>query len=308
MPGYKIEPVPNRKAPQALRFLVAGDRRDELVQAQAQTLERQTQAGRSDNACLWWARTWRGVLAAAMVYRNVGRTGMLFASPADAPGVNVEALAELERRVGTHMLQTGLSMVQTLLPPEAVADKTVLTRAGFARLARLTYMAWNLTRAGELAPAPPELEMRPLAQSSEAQLAEVILASYRQSLDCPAMEGVRRIEDVIAGHKAAGVYHPESWWIAIWCGQAAACLLLNENPTTGAADVVYLGVAPEFRGKGLGRTMLSHAARDAIRRGYGTMTLAVDADNRFAVALYESAGFRALHSREAFVMLGPKVR
>jgi GNAT superfamily N-acetyltransferase len=140
----------------------------------------------------------------------------------------------------------------------------------------------------------------------EATLAEIIKASYRQSMDCPALEGVRQIGDVIAGHKASGVYRPESWWIASWSGAPAGCLLLNDNPISGAADVVYLGVTPEFRGRGLGRAMLQHAANDIRRRGYGNMTLAVDAANPYALAIYQSVGFKPLFSRDAYALLKGK--
>ncbi len=303
--GKTIEAVPNRKQHQAVRFLIGGSRQDELVEAQALALERQTLAGRNGSSHLWWARRWRQPLAAALVFENVGRTGMLFASPAEAPGVDVETLIELLRKLGGFALGRGLSMVQSLMPPEARADKNVLERAGFARLAQLTYMNWDLSRFEPAAP-PGELGMLAVGQCGEAMLAEVITASYRQSMDCPALEGLRQIGDVIAGHKASGVYRPESWWIATWSGAPAGCMLLNDNPITGAADVIYLGVAPEFRGRGLGRAMLQHAAQDIRRRGYVNMTLAVDAANRYAAAIYQSAGFKPLFSRDAYVLAGTR--
>ena len=299
--GKTIEVVPTRKQHQAMRFLIGGSRQDELVDAQANALERQTLVGRSGASHLWWARSWRQCLAAAMVVENVGRTGMLFASPVEAPGVDIEALIELLRTLGDFALDKGLSMVQSLLPPEAQPDKTVLEKAGFVRLAQLTYMNWELSRF-EPSAGPNELEMLEVQRSGEAALAEVIMASYRQSLDCPALEGVRQIGDVIAGHKASGVYRPESWWVATWSGAPAGCLLLNDNPISGAADVIYLGVAPEFRGRGLGRAMLQHAAKDIRRRGYGNMTLAVDAANRYAVTIYQAVGFKPLFSRDAYIL------
>lgn len=303
--GKIIEAVPRRKQHQAVRFLIGGSRQDDVVDAHADNLERQMLAGRGASSHLWWARRWMQCLAAALVFENVGRTGMLFASPAQAPGVDVESLIELLRALGGFALGRGLSMVQSLLPPEAQADKAVLERAGFAKLAQLTYMNWDLSRFEPSAP-PAELQMLPVQTCGEAALAEVILASYRQSLDCPALEGVRQIGDVIAGHKASGVYHPESWWIATWSGAPAGCLLLNDNPLSGAADVVYLGVAPEFRGRGLGRAMILHAAKDIRRRGYGNMTLAVDAANPYALRIYQSVGFKPLFSRDAYALLKSK--
>ena len=52
-------------------------------------------------------------------------------------------------------------------------------------------------------------------------------------------------------------------------------------------------VAPEARGRGVGRALLSAAERWAADRGYQLLTLNVFVQNRGPQALYEEVGFRA---------------
>lgn len=56
------------------------------------------------------------------------------------------------------------------------------------------------------------------------------------------------------------------------------------------ADIV---VAPEARGRGVGRALLAEAERWSRDRGYRMLTLNVFVENRGPQALYEAAGFHA---------------
>jgi GNAT superfamily N-acetyltransferase len=56
------------------------------------------------------------------------------------------------------------------------------------------------------------------------------------------------------------------------------------------ADIV---VAPDARGRGVGRALLAAAERWSRDRGYRVLTLNVFAENRGPQSLYEEAGFQA---------------
>lgn len=56
-------------------------------------------------------------------------------------------------------------------------------------------------------------------------------------------------------------------------------------------NVHDLAVVPEYRGKGIGRALLTAAEAQALRRGCCKLTLEVQDDNRRARGLYESFGF-----------------
>jgi [ribosomal protein S18]-alanine N-acetyltransferase len=59
----------------------------------------------------------------------------------------------------------------------------------------------------------------------------------------------------------------------------------------GEAEILTLAVAPQARGKGLGRGLLQAAIKRARSMGAETMFLEVGADNPAALALYARLGF-----------------
>jgi ribosomal protein S18 acetylase RimI-like enzyme len=79
-------------------------------------------------------------------------------------------------------------------------------------------------------------------------------------------------------------------------------VLLAEIPTRDAWEVVYLGLTPVARGRGLGRITLRHAlelARPCVSR----LELAVDIRNTPATCLYRSAGFVVRDRRSVHLAL-----
>ena len=117
----------------------------------------------------------------------------------------------------------------------------------------------------------------------------------------PELEGARGLEDILAGHRAAGLFVPGRWQLGRLAGEpeAAAVLLLTEVPGRDAWEVVYLGITPAARGRGLGRAVIRHAL-EAARSHAPILELAVDLRNTPAVRLYRSTGFqprdrRAVH-------------
>jgi ribosomal protein S18 acetylase RimI-like enzyme len=70
-------------------------------------------------------------------------------------------------------------------------------------------------------------------------------------------------------------------------------------------NVHDLAVAPEFRGRGVGKALLDAVADDARRLGYCKVTLEVRADNATALELYRRAGFRTSEPAEQWFMAEP---
>jgi len=154
-------------------------------------------------------------------------------------------------------------------------------------------------------------ELRPRARPARDQqdgvvgrkgLERIIEATYVDSQDCPRLRGLRRMEDVVASHKASGIFRPQSWWIAAREGQPVGCVLVNDSAEDkGAAELVYLGVGSAHRRRGYGRAMLRHAMEQARRRGRKRMNVAVDSANAPAVRLYRHEGFRRTDQRDVYI-------
>jgi ribosomal protein S18 acetylase RimI-like enzyme len=59
----------------------------------------------------------------------------------------------------------------------------------------------------------------------------------------------------------------------------------------GQIELTYIGVAPEARGQGLGKSILAAFVESARAAGYTSVALSVETDNPAALALYTKFGF-----------------
>jgi GNAT superfamily N-acetyltransferase len=72
-------------------------------------------------------------------------------------------------------------------------------------------------------------------------------------------------------------------------GEPVACLMIVDHE--GNADVEWVAVVPEARGKGLAGRLLAHALADAAERGVETTTLVA---TKLGRPVYERLGYRPL--------------
>ena len=301
-----VQPVPAADYPRAMRFLAGGRRDDPRVRARAEGF-RQTAHSAGDRARLWWAFRGRHVRAVAMVLDTPGRASLLYYSPPTAPGVGKSALAGLVEAISRDAIDRGAAFVQAAVHPSATKDIRMLTEAGLSHLADLVDMRLDFDLSVPAPPAePPAWRWHPYEQITEAQLAEVVLATYERSLDCPRLRGLRTGEQVLAGHRATGVFCPAGWCIAYAPdGTPAGCLLVNDVADERASNVVYLGVVPACRGQGLAAAMLRRAESVARARDKLAITLAVDTRNTYAHSVYLRAGFVQVAERSVYAACAP---
>lgn len=299
-----IVTVPARRRDAALSFLLAGDAPQAWSRKRAARLKELLVPRSKPATMLFQAKRGQRCVAAAMIISTPGRVGILLHSPALADGVDPSALSQLIAAISQKALADGMAHVQTSLAPSASADISAVASGGLWLLAELVYMRRDLAEPVRGGAAPHDLTWRSYGQFDEDQLARVIAATYEGTLDCPVIAGLRGSADVIAGHKTSGIFTPASWWIADWSSKPAGCILVNDSPGASGAEVVYLGVAPEFRRRSLARTMLLRCAAQAKKNGKVILTLAADARNRPGLKLYESTGFCELFRRLVYV-LGP---
>ena len=104
---------------------------------------------------------------------------------------------------------------------------------------------------------------------------------------------------------------PDSSSVAPIIGFAGMWILLDE------AHVTTIGVAPDYRGRGLGEMLLLELIEEAMRRGAEWVTLEVRVSNDSAQALYAKYGFtrqgvrRRYYSdngEDAYIMWSPSIR
>ncbi|HZW31075.1 MAG TPA: GNAT family N-acetyltransferase [Isosphaeraceae bacterium] len=295
-----------RRVPSVLRDRLIADVLDEA------------RRGEVDLSGLWVARDRAGrILGALLTQPLAGKAAALWAPEVRASWGRARLAAALVEIALVDLTARGFRLVQAVLDesagPQAARD---LTRGGMPRVTELIYLERDTASPlppGAIGrgspdpalpahpPPPASFHWQPYGPEIEAEFRAVLEATYQGSLDMPELEGTRGLEDILDGHRGAGLFAPGHWQLGRIPGEpaAAAVLLMTEVPGRDAWEVIYLGLTPAARGRGLGRAVLRRAlelARDHTPR----LELAVDLRNTPAVRLYGAAGFtvrdrRAVH-------------
>jgi ribosomal protein S18 acetylase RimI-like enzyme len=210
-------------------------------------------------------------------------------------------------------------LAQTLLSPGEKAAQRAFEHGGFHELARLAYL-------GRPVPTPSEFEgftpwqlpsgvvARSVAsmgadnESTREALLRALSRSYEQTMDCPELCTLRAPEDVLDSHRSVNRFDPRWWWVIELDGEAEGAMLFTVCPDQGNIELVYLGISPRLRGRGLARDLmrsgmceLAMNARRVKGRERGRMTCAVDLKNEPARRVYRGLGFQMTAERVAMV-------
>lgn len=187
---------------------------------------------------------------------------------------------------------------QCLLTPEEAESAAWLADFGFTCNAELFFLARSLETPYLAGDSPADLSIEIFDdEANAARFATLIEHTYHDSLDCPQLNGTRTGVEALAGHRLSGEFHPRGWRLYRTGGCDAGVLLLNEHPDQDAVELTYFGIAPEFRGRGLGSKLLSDAITLSRSWNRAVLFLAVDARNDFANRLYAQAGFQEVARR-----------
>lgn len=214
-------------------------------------------------------------------------------APSETGSVLLRSAADLARSRQS-------AFVQALAEANDVRAGADFAAAGFEHPADLLFLVADCDSPG-VDDGPANLEWVPYQPEHHCRLANLVERTYVESRDCPGLDGVRAIDDVLAGYRATGQFDPDRWLIAVEDGQDVGCLLLADHPDDDQWELVYLGVAPEFRGLGLGRALTQRALSMARGAGRARVVLAVDAANAPAIEIYRQAGFEAWDRRAIFL-------
>ena len=253
---------------------------------------------------IWCAMDAEGVIKVTVLASpNPGRTAMLFAS---SPHSNEEAklVGQVIDRTCRGLRESDIGLAQALIEPSERLDQEAFGLGGLARLATLTYMERPVPRRRDGATPPdiPEgIRLERYQSEDRRTLEELLTRTYEQTLDCPGLAGLRRPSDVVEGHIHSGVFRPEWWFLARRGSEAVGVSLMNGSIGSSSIELVYLGIVPEERGRGLGPALLRHGLNVIAGSRERNVVLAVDEANAPALAMYKNAGFRRTIRREAFV-------
>ncbi|MCC7086739.1 MAG: GNAT family N-acetyltransferase [Pirellulales bacterium] len=138
---------------------------------------------------------------------------------------------------------------------------------------------------------------------AEVILSQLISQTYDASQDCPELNGKRPVDEVLASYRAIGHNRRQTWFVAQQESANVGCLLLAEHPKQRDLELIYMGVVPPFRGRGMGRDFIEHARTIAGGLPTERLSLAVDARNKPALAIYRAAGFAEAAKYKLYLLL-----
>lgn len=248
-----------------------------------------------------------------------GRTGAIFVSGPGDPGLCGDyGVQARERAVAIEACAAFVAaepgrpihLLQALPDPNESWFCDSLRDAGFLHVGDLSYMRREIASreparpllAESLPPGVTAQTAQLLGDKADETICAALERTYIGTLDCPQLCGLRETPDVLESHRRAGVYDPKAWQVLFTeSGTPEGCMLINRVPEQDAVELVYIGLGPDLRGRGVAGALLDEAVRFASGARVGRLTCAVDRANAPALRLYASRRFEPFASRAAFV-------
>jgi ribosomal protein S18 acetylase RimI-like enzyme len=242
------------------------------------------------------------IVATVLAVPSPGRTAMVFASRLRSPQ-QIAAHGRLIDHAAAQLAHRNVHLAQMLLDPSETLERQAALAGRFIELARLSYQERPVPRARNASKPtwPAGIETLSYTDEQRPEVLDALAASYERTLDCPGLLGLRETSDILDGHQASGQFDPRLWTLLRVDGRPAGVLLLNPSSGLQAVELVYLGLAPFARGRGLGKRLLAHGLALLAGRRERSINLAVDEANVPALRLYAAAGFRGVLRRTALI-------
>ena len=140
---------------------------------------------------------------------------------------------------------------------------------------------------------PPDFHWLAWAEDRLAAHAEVLYESFHQEIDAvvfPSLsspEGCVTLMNVVSRRLN---FLPDATWLAV--GPTGPCGAIQGLHERGVGAIQNVGVAPAWRGRGVGEALVLQALHGFRRAGLARALLEVTAQNDGAQRLYRRLGFR----------------
>jgi ribosomal protein S18 acetylase RimI-like enzyme len=229
-----------------------------------------------------------------MLGGNVATLGGIRASEGwDSVAVNL-----LVRQI-TQLQQLGVRQIQAVVHEQQAPIAHLLAAAGLESLTHVSHQWLDIESVPSDWPIDSRsvnssaIVWRPAHDFSRLRLVRWLEGTLQQTLDCPALNGLRDASQVLDGFLEGRTFRQvnELWEVLEYRGDIAGCLLLQEH-NHGLLEIAYLGLLPAARGLRLGRQLVERAIRRAHQRSQQSVVAAVDEQNWPALNLYRQYGFQ----------------
>ncbi len=248
------------------------------------------------------AREGDTLVSACLCIDSPGRTSAVFIPVLDRRDRQAAVLVDLLEQVAVAGRERHIVYLQAMVAPDS-QEGQVFREADYTFLARMLYLESDLTQSFLPISSSPSLNWETYNNQTHRLFTEVLVGTYEASRDCPLLNGVRDVEDILAAHRSTGQYDASLWQVASDSDGPVGILLLAFIPERWSYEVVYMGLLPAFRGRGYAAALLGRAVKVARERAVMRLTLSVDEANVPARRWYERFGFRESNRRDAWIRI-----
>lgn len=303
----------------AVRWIHADAGTAELELLVAEASQRFSASERKHKISLTPVTTWHdGQRMAGSYFKllsgNVATLGGARAEPGWEQAATDLIIRQIDRFSGL-----GLPQIQAIVRADDVPTAELVQRAGMTLLSEIEHLWLDVLASYSLAASasseatswqsaressqPGAMRWWPANVLDDFSLAQFIDKTFVDTLDCPALNGRRTPEEVLAGFLDGRSPRDPSlqWELLNVADEFVGCLLLQAHDNA-LMELVYMGLVPEARGRGLGKAMVARAIQAAHRSACSTLVVAVDRDNWPALNVYCDWGFQPHQRLQVWVV------
>jgi len=244
------------------------------------------------------------LVGAIFAQLQAGKTAQVWL-PRLVAGEQTDTAVTLLNSASQWLEQNGVRMAQISLEVATDEEECILRKSGFDYLASLLYLVCH-NNVFPLAALSSQLQFEPYNSQNHDRFAKIVEITYLESLDCQKLNTQMQIQDILDGYRATGEFSPTNWLIVRHDNRDVGCLILADHPQHNNLELVYMGIAPAFRGHGWGMDIARYAQLVAGRIGRARLVLGVDASNHPAINMYASVGFQAWDQRRVYFKIFPR--
>ncbi|MFM8261526.1 MAG: GNAT family N-acetyltransferase [Pirellula sp.] len=208
----------------------------------------------------------------------------------------------------TESFQQGAELFQSLVQIQSDHSDTLCESQACCSQAEMSYltklvrmeMDFPFNRSIQRIRFDDRFKIEPFDSIPRETWIELLERTYQQSSDVPELAAMRSTDKAIEGYQANRTPGVNGWFVLRSEGEPAGCLILaRHNYPLG--EISYLGLAPEFRGKGYSSGIMQFAVDWMSAQKCSKVALAVDCRNEVAMSVYQKWGFQATISFHAWV-------
>jgi GNAT superfamily N-acetyltransferase len=246
-----------------------------------------------------------GLAGAGLAVESPGKAALVLAGGNPADDRSYAAIRAALTSVRDAAWDRSIRLLEVLTPIDADRLGKSVADVGFRHLTQLIYLQREVSRGASPTKDRSDVTFVHYTEARDELFQETLDRTYAQSLDCPELTGLRSAAEILAGHRATGEHDPALWSVAMCEQTPVGVLLLSPIARSEALEVVYTGVTPPARGKGVGDALLARAIQTATRTSAKQLALAVDERNAPARRLYGRWGFVECARRDAWIATSP---